>query len=130
MDFVHEYLRWEPEPIYTYIDPKHDKNAISRAFYKINQDRKPLLLFGERVDPTVETVLWQASTTQYYSELIRDKLTERKPHQKQTFIIPQEYLLENDKYQIHVLMLAQFKSTTKTKGNLLHIQSTWSPAYP
>jgi len=130
MDFVHEYLRWEPEPIYTYIDPKHDKNAISRAFYKINQDRKPLLLFGERVDPTVETVLWQASTTQYYSELIRDKLTQRKPHQKQTFIIPQEYLLENDKYQIHVLMLAQFKSTTKTKGNLLHMPEYLVPCVP
>ena len=129
-NFIQEYLRWEPEPIYSLVDPKHDANALSRAFYKTNQNRKPLLFFGDRVDPTAETVLWQGSTTQYHSELIRDRLAPRKSHQKQTFLIPQEYLLENDKYQIHVLMLAQFKPTIKTQGNLLHVPEYLVPCVP
>ena len=116
-DYVENYFKYTPQPLYNYVDLKQDPNGISRAFYKLGAER-PLIYFGDKTDPTEHVVLSQNSSTQFHSMMVSESLQQKPPHEKQTFLVPKIYLVDRHKFQVHIVMLAQLRPTAKSKGNL------------
>ena len=61
-DYVDNYFKYAPQPLYNYIDLQQDPSAISRAFRKLDAER-PLIYFGDRTDPTMHVAESGAGST-------------------------------------------------------------------
>ena len=118
---------------FKYVDPAIDYESMARVFARLNSSREPIVFFGEQQDhsdtKSVSAVEHKGSAF-FFNSLVPAMVAKDYGEQRLTFLLPLQFLMDNNDFRLHVVMFAQLRASAKAHGSLHENPFYLSPCMP